>query len=87
MKLYIFKNGNLYVRKETTTQSVISDLFTYGYTVVVFACGIAFNILVGNSFLINFAIVALITLWFLGNFGKQKKEVSKDELKQIIEEL
>jgi hypothetical protein len=87
MKLYIYKNGNLEVAKETTTQSILSDLFTYSFFIVLFACGIAFELLVGRSWLIEFVIALLMFLWIFGNRGRRKKEVTKEELIKMIEEL
>jgi maleate cis-trans isomerase len=87
MKLYIFKNGNLAVMKETTTQSILSDLATYGFFIILFACGIAFELLVGRSWIIEFAIALLMFLWISGNSRKKTKEVTKEELKKIIDQL
>jgi hypothetical protein len=87
MKLYIYKSGNLEVAKETTTQSILSDLFTCGFFIVLFACGIAFELFVGRSWLIELAISLLMFLCIFGNKGRKTKETTKEELIKMIEEL
>jgi hypothetical protein len=87
MKLYIFTNKNLMVRSETTTQSILTDMATYGFFIVLFACGIAFELLVGKSWIIEFAMAILMFIFIFGNSGKKKKNVTKDELIEIIKNL
>jgi hypothetical protein len=87
MKLYIYRSKNLKIKKETTIQSILSDLFTYGFFAVLYGGGIAFEYFIGRSWLIELSIFLLSFLWIFGKGGMEMKEVSKEELIEIIKGL
>lgn len=87
MKLYIFRNKNLYVVKETTTQSILSDIATIGAMAFIFGCGIAYRLLLNGGWLVDLFVVVLVFAWFYNRAEDKKQNVTKEELKKMIDEL
>jgi hypothetical protein len=84
----VYKNGiGFDVIKETSTQSILTDLATCFVFIVLFACGIAFELFVGRSWLIEFLVMLLIFVFIFGRAGRMKKKITKEELIKMIEKL
>lgn len=89
MRYYIKKLSadTLVVYKETTTQSILSDLLTIIVLVVVIGLDIIFSLMVTHSFVIDILVASFILLYFFGVGNKIKKEYTKKEILKEIETL
>lgn len=88
MKIYIKKLGKGFiVLKETTTQSVISDLFTILVLIVAIGLDIVFALVVAHSVVIDIFVVILIFTYFLRFAKNETQEVSKEEIIKQINDL
>ena len=91
MKTYITKrkDGKYTIVKETTFQSIVSDMTSLAVIVISIGMAILFNRIIGKSFLIDFFAVLIIILWFAMSVKRVKhKTISKDELiKELDEQL
>lgn len=87
MKIYIttYNRKSVIVRRETTLQSVMSDLFTMLVIVVLFACDIAFSLLVVHS--VVFDMLACGMFFFYLYAGASKKRTAVVEREKIGEEV
>ena len=82
MRIYIKKlsNESFMVLKETTFQSVLSDVLTILVLVVAFACDIAFSLLVTHSILFDLIVFAMIVLYMSTSLKNRKVELTKGEI-------
>jgi hypothetical protein len=89
MKIYADKKSKEFeIIKETTTQSILSDLFTCVGFIVIFGCGIAFEMYVGRSSIVEFGMIFLMFLFLFVSEERTKREkLTKGELIKMIEEL
>ena len=89
MKIYLIKIGNSFkVLKETTAQSILTDLATCAVIILVIACPIAYGLLVGRSWIIEVAAVFFLIALMLGKINKKKQAfVSKEQLIEEIQKL
>jgi len=89
MRIYIKKlsNESFMVLKETTFQSVLSDVLTILVLVVAFACDIAFSLLVTHSILFDLIVFAMIVLYMSTSLKNRKEEFTKEELIEKINKL
>ena len=86
MKLYIRKISKdaIIVYKETTLQSVISDLISALVMLVLIGSDALFSIYIGRSFIIDLMIVVLF-LVYIFQFAKSKKvKTTKEELIKML---
>lgn len=89
MKTYITKrkDGKYTIVKETTFQSIVSDMAYLAVIVGSITMAILFNRIVGKSFLIDFFAVLTIILWFAMSVKRVKhKTINKDELMKELDE-
>ena len=85
MRFYIknMGNGSFVIHKETTFQSIISDLLTTIVLIVAVGLDIVFSLMVTHSFIID--IIALIVVFtYFYSASKRKKKISKDELIELL---
>ena len=89
MRIYIKKldDKTFMVLKETTFQSILSDVLTIFVLIVAFACDIAFSLLVTHSFLFDLLVFAMIILYMSASLKNRKKEFTKEELIEKINKL
>jgi hypothetical protein len=74
--------------KETTIQSILSDLFTCVWFIVIFGCGISFEVYVGRSVIVEFGMLFLMYMFlFTGAMKLKKEKATKEELIKMIEDL
>ena len=89
MKVLIYKHNPKMFRvvKETTKQSILTDFATILVIAVIFGAVIAFNLLIGRSWILEIFAVTVIFLWFYSQSLKKRTEMTKDELKKMIDDL
>jgi hypothetical protein len=84
MKLYIyFRKTGIEIIQETTTQSILSDLFTMLVFVVLIGADVLFSIYVTHSFLIDCVIMVLF-ICYMYDF-KSKKLIRIKDKKELME--
>ena len=86
MKIYVKKitSNSFQIIKETTTQSILTDLFTNLVLLVLVGADIAFSLMVGRSKLLDALVVILFIAFMFTGISHRKKIVTKDELIEII---
>jgi hypothetical protein len=89
MRIYVYKRLKKFeIIKETTAQSILSDLFTCVGFIVIFGCGIAFEVYVGRSVIVEFGMFFLMYMFlFTGAMKLKKEKATKEELIKMIEDL
>jgi hypothetical protein len=89
MRIYVYKRRKEFeIIKETPTQSILLDLFTCVAFIVIFGCGIAFEMYVGRSRIVEFCMVFLMLFFLFSSVKRVKKEkLTKEELIKMIEDL
>lgn len=88
MKIYIKKTGktSFIIYKETTTQSILSDLLTILVWIVLIGSDILFSIYFIRSAVFDCMIVILFGYYVFSAIGERKKQISDDELKAMLED-
>ena len=89
MRIYVKKldDKTFMVLKETTLQSILSDVLTILVLAVAFACDIVFSLLVTHSFLFDLLVFAMIVLYISNSLKNRKEEFTKEELIEKINKL
>jgi hypothetical protein len=89
MKIYIRKisKNSIYLTKETSLQSVITDVFTMFTIAFIIGCDVVFSILVTHSFVIDILACVFIFLFFISKLSGKKREYTKEEAEKIIKEI
>jgi hypothetical protein len=54
---------------------------------LLFALDILFSMLFGRSFLIDLGVMVLFSIYLFSSLKRDKKEISKEELKKLVDEL
>ena len=84
MKLYIyFRKTGIEIIQETTTQSILSDLFTILVFVVLIGADVLFSIYVTHSFLIDLVVMVLF-VGYMYDYKSKKQIIFKDK-KELME--
>ena len=84
MKLYIyFRKTGIEILQETTTQSILSDLFTMLVFVVLIGADVLFSIYVTHSFLIDLVVMVLF-VGYMYDYKSKKQIIFKDK-KELME--
>lgn len=75
MRLYVKKisDNKIVVFKETTTQSILSDIMTIAVLVLLFALDIAFSLIVTHSFVFDLLVVLMLFVYFQSKLGEKKR--------------
>ena len=87
MKIFISKTSrnSFLITKETTKQSILSDLFTILVIVISIGLDIVFSIFVTHSFVIDIFAVGMILLWLIAKGRDATKEAkTKEEVVEIL---
>jgi hypothetical protein len=88
MKIYVRKtNAGFCVTKETTFQSIISDLSAILVFVIVFSLDVAFSILVTYSFIFDFLAGMMILIYVFSVIKFRKRITTKRELHELIDDI
>lgn len=86
MKIYIYqRKSGIEIMQETTTQSILSDLFTILVFVVLIGADVLFSIYVARAWIID-VVVAVLFLVYMNNWTSKKRiEIkSKKQLMNIL---
>jgi len=88
MKITMTKYGKdtVKIRKETTKQSIVEDLFTMLVFVVAIGANALFSIYVSRSVVMDIFIVFLILVYFIGR-SKREKQLTKEKAEKEINEF
>ncbi|KAA6348678.1 hypothetical protein EZS27_003911 [termite gut metagenome] len=90
MRVYIKKvsKTGILIYKETTLQSVISDLISILVILVLIGADIAFSILVSPSFVLDILASSIFLIYLVGHANNRKEEIkTKEEFKKMFEKL
>lgn len=88
MKIYVNKTDvGFCVIKETTFQSIMSDLFTILVLVIVFSLDVVFSILITHSFIFDFVSGMMILVYAFSAIKYRKKITTKKELHKLIDDI
>lgn len=87
MKIYVKKydENRFVVLKESTKESIVSDLFTILVLIILVGLDIVFSILVVHSYVLDVFVIFMI-VWYFSSQSKGRKEIyTKSELIELIE--
>ena len=88
MKIYIRKTkSTLIVHKETTTQSILSDIASILVIVVLFGMNILFSKLIGESWMLNALCTFSLIVYIHMNVSGKEQVKTIEEVKQELDNL
>ncbi len=86
MKIYIYqRKTGIEIIQETTTQSILSDLFTMLVFVVLIGADVLFSIYVARAWIID-VVVAVLFLVYMNDW-KSKRQIEIKNKKQLLDIL
>lgn len=88
MKIYfkILKDGFI-VSKETTKESIITDIVSASVMILLFALDALFSIFISHSWILDLLVVIAFISYLNSSIGPKIKNLTKDELVKEINDL
>ena len=88
MKYYIRKSKNIFfLYKETTFQSIITDLFSILVWVSLIGMYMAFSYYIGRSWPLDICVAAVMLIFIFTSFNNKKTNVSQHYLRKELHEF